>query len=161
MAATSAVKQAIKAVVYRNTGTYGSPTWTAITAVKDASSATPWDLTDASTRATRVKLYAPTQIDFAATLTVRCDDADTGYNALADASISGTAQDLLILDGPIATEGVRGVRAHFHVSATGQDQAIGNVLYTNFDLKPGFSTDGTPKAIVTGSGSALTATSPG
>jgi hypothetical protein len=161
MAAVSAIKPAIKAKVYRNTGTYGSPTWGAIDNVRDASVNRPWDLADASTRGTRVKLYHPTQIDFAVTLTVRCDDLDTAYLALDAAAVSGTAQDLLIIDGAITTEGSRGIRAHFHVSDTGQDQAIGNILYKNYELKPGFSSDGYPKAISVGASSALTATDPG
>lgn len=161
MAATSAVKPAIKAVVYRNTGTYGSPTWTAIDFVRDANIGKPWDFGDASIRATRVKLYHPTQMDIAPSLTVRCDDANAGYLALESSANSGSPIELLILDGPIATEGVRGVRASFHVSDTGQDQAIGNVLYKNFELKPAFSTDAYPKYVVTGSGSALTETAPG
>lgn len=161
MAASSAVKAGIKAVIYRNTGTYGSPTWTAITLARDTQTNAPWDLAEASVRATRVKLYHPTQIDFQCSATVRADDADTGYNALADAAVSGTALDLLILDGPISTEGTRGLRAHFHVSLNSSPEEIGGAIYKTFDLKPGFSTDGTPKAIVTGASSALTQTSPG
>ena len=161
MAATSAVKPAIKAVIYRNTGTYGSPTWTAMTLVRDVNISRPWDFASADVRATRVKLYAPTQMDFAVTMTMRCDDADTAYLAVDAAAISGAAVEFLILDGPIATEGVRGVRSHFHISDTGQDQAIGNVLYKNYELKAAFSTDGVPKAIVTGATSSLTATDPG
>jgi hypothetical protein len=161
MPAVSAVKPAIKAVVYRNSGTYASPTWVAIDFVRDANIGKPWDFGDASIRATRVKLYHPTQMDIAPSVTVRCDDANAGYLALEAPSNSGAAIELLILDGPIATEGSRGVRAFFHVSDTGQDQAIGNVLYKTFELKPAFSTDGYPKYIVTGASSALTATDPG
>ena len=161
MAASSAVKPGIKAITYRNTGTYGSPTWTAINLIRDTNTPTPWDLQDASVRATRVKLYHPTQIDFNASMVIRADDADAGYNALADAAISGTAMDLLMLDGPITTEGVRGIRAHFHVSNNNDPQEIGGIVYKTFDLKPGFSSDGVPKAIVVGASSALTQTNPG
>lgn len=164
MAATSAVKPAIKAVIYRNTAVstpYATPTWTAMTLVRDVSISRPWDFGDASVRATRVKLYAPTQMDFAVTMTMRCDDLDAAYLAVDAAAVSGTALDLLILDGPITTEGTRGVRAHFHISDTGQDQAIGNVLYKNYELKAGFSSDGNPKTISVGASSALTATDPG
>jgi hypothetical protein len=161
MPAVSAVKLGINAKVYRNTGTYGSPTWTAIDLVRDASMNLPWDFGEASARVTKVKLYAPTQIDFNIQITVRMDDADTAYNALWDAMVTPVALDLLVLDGPVTTEGVRGVRCHFYVSLTGIDQGIGAVEYANFDLKAGFHVDGVPKAIEVGAASALTATNPG
>jgi hypothetical protein len=161
MAAVSAVKPAIKAIIYRNTASYGSPTWTALTLVRDVNAARPWDFGDASIRASRVKLYHPTQMDFAFSMTMRCDDADTGYLAIDAAAVSGAQIEFLILDGPLTTEGTRGVRASFHISDTGQDQAIGNILYKNYELKAGFSTDAYPKAISVGASSALTETAPG
>ncbi len=166
MAAAYGIKIGAKAVAYRNTGTYGTPTWTAITNVRDASVAYPWDLVDASIRATRVKLYAPTQIDFAVSLTVRCDDLDAGYQALLAAAQEGTTIDMLIMDGLISVEGSAGVRAHFHATLTGQPQGIGDVLYATFDLKPGFGLDGSaapavPKYAVAGASSAVTYPDPG
>lgn len=166
MAAAYGIKIGPKCVAYRNTGTYGSPTWTAMSFVRDAQAATPWDFQDASIRDTRVKMYHPTQIDFAFSLTVRCDDADAGYQALLGAAQEGTALDLLILDGPVSTEGSAGVRSYFHVSMTGQPQGMGDVLYATFDLKPGFGLDGSsapakPKYAVAGASSALTYSDPG
>lgn len=160
-AAASAVKLGINAKIYRNTGTYGSPTWTAIDLTRDAQMNLPWDFGDASARATKVKLYAPTQIDFAISCVVRADDADAGYNALWDAAVGADALDLLILDGPITVEGTRGVRAHFTPSLTGMSQGAGDVEYGNFDLKAAYSSDGNPKCIEVGASSALTATEPG
>jgi hypothetical protein len=159
MAAVSAVKLAIKAKIYRNTGTFASPTWVAINNVRDANMGAAWDKGDAAVRATRVKIYAPTQVDLAANCVVRCDDADAGYGALDDASISSATLDLLILDGPITVEGTRGWRGAFHISNTGQDQSIGSVLYKNFDIFPGFSTDGYPKSIIVGAASSISAAS--
>ena len=170
MPASPGIKPAIKAVLYRNTASggtkYGTPTWTAVDHVRDVSAATPWDLAPADIRATRVKMYHPTQQDFAFSAVVRCDDANAGYQALLAASQEGTALDLMILDGSIAVEGSQGVRSFFHVSATGQDQAIGNVLHTSFDLKPGFGVNDSgepvyPKYAVAGASSAMTFSDPG
>lgn len=166
MAAAYGIKIGPKCAVYRNTGTYGSPTWTAITNVRDAQVAIPWDLVEASIRDTRVRLYHPTQIDFAVSLTVRCDDADAGYQALLGAAQEGTTIDMMILDGLVSVEGSAGVRSHFHVSMTGQPQGIGDVLYATFDLKPGFGLDGSsapakPKYAVAGAASAMTFSDPG
>ena len=169
MAAAFGIKIGPKCVAYRNTAVstpYASPTWTAINNVRDASVAIPWDLVEASIRDTRVKLYHPTQIDFAVSLTVRCDDADAGYQALLAAAQEGTTIDMMILDGPVTTEGSAGVRSYFHVSLTGQPQGIGDVLYATFDLKPGFGLDGSaapakPKYAVAGASSAMTYSDPG
>lgn len=160
MAASAGAHVAVKAKLYRNSGTYGSPTWAALDLVKDVSTGSPWDMVDASVRGSRVKLYAPTQIDFAINMTMRIDYADTGYQAIRAAAVSAAALDLLVLDGAITEEGAQGFRADFHVSLTAQDQAIGNVLYDSFDLKPGVATN-YPKAIVVGTASALTPTAPG
>jgi hypothetical protein len=161
MAAAVGSKLGIQCKVYRNTGTYGSPTWVAINLVRDDSPASPWDMVPADSRETPVKLYEKTQIDFTDTLTVRCDNADAGYQALCNTAAGRTPIDLLILDGPITVEGTLGYRAHWHLSKTGQDQAIGSVLYAQFDCKPAPHSAGTPKLVSVGASSALTLTDPG
>ncbi len=164
MAAASSVKLGIKAVLYRNTAVstpYASPTWTAMPIVKDVQAGTPWDMADASTRGSRAKIYHPTQIDYSFSAVARCDDADAGYQALLAAAQEGSTIEMLVMDGPTSVEGSQGVRAHFHVSLTGQPQGIGDVLYANFDFKPGFGTDDSgaivyPKYAVAGASSAIT-----
>lgn len=168
MAATAGIKIGAKCVAYRNTAgstPYASPTWTGIDHVRDSTNAFPWDMADASVRASRVKLYHPTQQDFAVSLTVRCDDANAGYQALLAASQEGTTLDLLLMDGSNLTEGAAGVRAHFHASLTGQPQGIGDVLYATFDLKPGFGVNDSgapvyPKYVVAGAPTGTPATVP-
>lgn len=154
MAAASAVKPAIEGVVLRNTGTYGSPTWTEIELVRDVNPAMPWDMGDASSRATRAKLYNKTQIDIPYSIVVRADDADTGYVALFDASVSPTTViDMMILDGPISTEGAMGIRCHFLVNFASQTGGAADNCYTTFDLKPGYSSAGVPKSVKMGASS--------
>lgn len=160
MAATSAIKPGIAAGAYRNTGSYGTPTWTESTLIRDVQPAFSWDMVDASSRATRAKLYGKTQVDLAIQLVVRADDADTAYQAFVDASFSSTTSiDMMILDGDIATEGARGVRAHWLFSLSGQPQGAGDIVYSTFDIKPTFSSDGVPKSVTMGASSAPTFTS--
>lgn len=165
MAGTPGVKPAVKAVTYRNAGTYASPTWTALPLIMDENFGKPWDFADAFTRQSRVKMYGPTQVDFQITAKIRCDDVDAGYAALETAAVSGATLDLLILDGPLTAEGARGARASFHVSHTGQDQAIGNNLYSEYEFKPGYAYNSgvlqTPTAVVVGASSTITETNPG
>lgn len=160
MAAASAIKVGIGAGCYRNTGTYGSPTWTEGTLVRDATPNAPWNMGDASSRATRAVLEAKTQIPLKIQIVVRADDADAFYLALWAAAMSPTTLlDMMILDGDIATEGVMGFRAHWNVNFSTQSQGAGDVEYTTFDLSPGYHTDGVPKSVVMGASSAPTFTS--
>lgn len=160
MAATSITKLGIKAGVYKNGGTYGSPTWALMTLVKEATPGLAnWAFADAAIRATQALLFAKTQVDLSTPLLMRADDADTAYVAMFDAAVSPTAVvDLLILDGLITVEGARGIRAEFLVGADPQNQAIDGVIYTQFMLKPTSSANGYPKSVVMGAASAPTFT---
>lgn len=168
MAAARGPKTGLNSKVYYNTASsskYATPTWTVIDHVRDATPNQAWDYADASIRGTRVKLYHPTAKEMTCQVTVRCDDVDAGYLALKAASEEGTALDMLVLDGPISTEGSRGFRAFLQVSESGQPQGAGDILYSTFDLKPGFGVidDGTPaypKIAVAGASSAVTYTVP-
>lgn len=158
-AGTGGVKPGAGGRVYRNTGTYGSPTWTAQNFVKDCTPAMPWDMAEAGARETRAKLYGKTRADLGAQITMRADNLDAGYLAFIDAAFSPTTTlDLLILDGLISAEAVRGFRFHALVNLTGQPQEIDTNIYDSFDLKPGYSTEGFPSTVVMGAASAPTFT---
>lgn len=161
MAAASFAKIGIKAAVYRNSGTYASPTWAAVPLTRDVQVSAPWDMADASSRGSRVKLYAKTLMDITITITLRKDDADTQAVAILAAAMGGTAVDFLVLDGLISVEGSSGFRGPMHVNFASEDQGAGSVIYTNYELKPAFVTAAPIKAVVTGSGSALTESDPG
>lgn len=159
MAETSAVKTGIKAAVYRNAGTYGSPTWTLIGLVRGVTPNAKWNRSDASARQTKAVLQAKTQIAISGSIEVRADDADAGYQALFDAAMadSDSALDLLILDGLISVEGAKGVRAHMNLDF-GQNQDIGGVIYTTFDYDPAWHSAGYPSKVEMGASSAPTLT---
>lgn len=159
MAAASAVKPGAAARGYRNTGTYGSPTWTAVNLIKDVTFALPWDMVEAGARETRSKLYMKARVDPMITVVARADDADTGFNALADAACSPTSKpDMMFLDAAITVEGARGIRAQWNVSLTGQPQEIDGSVYDTFELKPAWSSDGYPSTVVMGATSTPTFT---
>lgn len=158
-AAVAGVKAGVNAKIYRNTGTYGSPTWTAVGLVKDDTEGTPWDMVEAGARETKAKLYAKTRTDISESVVVRADDSDAGYNAFATAAESQTTvMDLLILDGPITAEGARGLRAEFLVNKTGKPKEIDGVIYVTFELKPTWTSNGYPSSVVMGASSAPTFT---
>lgn len=159
MAATAAVMPGVGSRSYYNTGTYGTPTWTAVGLVKDDPETSPWDMVEAGSKATKAKLYAKARRDIGFQLVIRADPADTAYNAIADAAETQTTLvDMMILDGPVTQEGCRGQRAEFHVNPVSKPKEIDGVVYVTFDLKPGWSSNGYPKSVKMGSGSTPTFT---
>lgn len=146
-------KTAIDAKLYRNTGNYNTPTWTAIDSVRDVQFDPTWDAADAFTRGSRVKEYAKILAEIGFTAVVQCSDTDAGYLALMDAhASSSTVLDLLMLDGSSTSNGAQGVRFDAGIFGASQDQSIGNVLYRDFDFKPSALKTNAPKrAVVTNS----------
>jgi hypothetical protein len=149
-----AAKLGIDSKLYRNTGNYNTPTWTAIDAVRDLAINGQWDMTDAPSRASRIKSMAKTILDVSLTTSVKASDTDAGYIALWDASISGTANiDILVLNGSNSTNGARGFRFDALVNGPGEDQAIQNALYDDFTLVPDAFGVNPPKSCVVSGGS--------
>lgn len=160
-AAVDATKAGITCRVYRNTGTYGSPTWAAVNCIRDATPNFPWLMADSSDRQSRAALEDKTQMKISVQVVAKATNADAGYQSLWDASQSAGTNgklDLLILDDPLTVEGAMGVRAHFNVIFDSQTQGAGDNVYTTFTLTPGFSPDGVPSKIEVGASSTLTAT---
>lgn len=160
MAAASSVKVGVAGKAYRNAGTYGSPTWTVMGLVKDVTPSMPWDMVEAGARETRAKIYAKARADLGVSMVMRADDADTGFNAVADAAMSPTAVlDIMFLDAAITFEGARGFRAEWLINLTGQPQEIDGSIYDSFDCKPAWTSNGYPSTVKMGATSAPTFTS--
>jgi hypothetical protein len=158
-AASTAAKVGVRAKAYRNTGTYGSPTWAAMGLVKDATPSMPWDWVESGARETNAKLYAKARADLGVSFTMRADDADTAYNAIADAAMSQTAVvDILFLNAAITVEGCRGFRSEWLINLTGEPQEIDGSIYDSFDAKPTWTSNGFPKTVVMGASSTPTLT---
>jgi len=151
MAATSAVQPGILAKVYRNTGSYGSPTWTAVTLARNVASAAKWNRGDASIKATRAVLQEKTQVAITGTIEVRADPADASYSAMFAAAMgdSTSAIDLMIIGGPITQEGVVGVRGVMNLDFE-DNHAINEVVYTTFAYDPAWASGGYPSKVVMG-----------
>lgn len=160
MAAASANKPGVGGVVYRNTGTYGSPSWTAQTFVKDVTPSMPWDMAEAGSRATRAKTFMKTRADLTITIVMKADDADAGYLAFRAAANSPTSVlDLLVLDGLISVEGCHGWRGEFLVNLTAAPQEIDGSIYDTFECKPTWTSNAVgPSTVIMGASSSITAT---
>lgn len=142
----------IDAKVYRNTATYGTPTWTEINLVRDVQVTPNWNRSDSSSRASKVMSEVKTQLQLAFTLSVKVSLTDAGYTALMDSFVSSTGVlDLLILNGTTTTNGVEGWRFDAGVFTASEDQSIGGTLYRDFEVAPsGHGTNASKRVTVTG-----------
>lgn len=148
-----AAKLGIDSVLYYNTASYATPTWTAITCVRDLVLNFAWDTVEAPSRASRVKTMAKTIVDISASGTLKVSDTDTGYIALWDKLISGTGNvDVMILNAASTVNGARGVRFDALVTQGNEDQGIGNALYLDINLVPDAFSVNVPKTAVVASG---------
>lgn len=154
-----AAKLGIDAKLYYNTGTYGSPTWTEVTCVKDFKLNLKWSTTEAPSRANRVGEKAKLQIDISGTGQLKASDTDTAYVAFWNALVSSTGNlDVLILNGDKANNGSRGVRYDALVTDGSEDQGIGNAIYDDIELVPdAFKTNPPKYAVVTSGAPVFTA----
>lgn len=158
MAASALTLPGILGGCYRNTGTYGSPTWTEQTSVKSGSiGVAPWEFGDASARKTRAKLFQKTQVDLSSEVMMLASPAAADYIAFYGAAQSATSVlDLLLINAKITTEGAIGIRSEFQVALAKENQEIEGVIYDTFELKPVATANGVPSSVVMGAASAPT-----
>ena len=150
----------LNAKAYRNTGTYGSPTWSEMSLISDLSVNPTWDKADASARESRIKQTVKTLVSLEITGKMKKKLLDTNYDAFMNVMLSDATLDLLILDGDKDTVGVRGWRADFQIFSANEDQGMGNVLFADFSLEPSI-TENPPKAVLVAAGPTLTYSVPG
>jgi hypothetical protein len=139
MAATSP-RYGLDAKIYRNTGSYGTPSWTELTFVRDVTVAGAATEGDVSTRGSRLKVTAAVMLDYSIDVEMLKKDDDTSYQALLDVfnhTSAGQTIELLIIDGAVSTTGNEGLRAHFSVVKFDDAQPLDGVQMVSATIKPG------------------------
>ncbi len=131
---TLQIPMGVNSVMLRNTGTYASPTWSACTSVRNLKYDRDFGKVEVGARKHGAnKVYKKSRTDFTLDfdLLITHDDASSGdlpadVDAILTAAAAGSSIDILILDGPIATDGNRGHRAHMLFEKTSEDQGLDN-----------------------------------
>lgn len=154
-------KLGVQTKFYYNTGTYGSPTWTAITYVSELTLGLSIDKLEASARDSRGKTYLPGMLDIGVTFKVRKYRTDTAVAALLNAFAAVTLLDFLVLDGVYTTNTVEGWRFESYVYSANEDQGLGSVLFPELMIAPAPTDNGPPaKAVVSGGAPVFTSLTP-
>src|SRR4051812_29841402 len=100
----------ILAKVYRNTGSYGSPTWSECALFSDVSVSPAWDEGSADARESRIKQVRKTMMGLDVTGKMKKKIDDANYEAFMNALLSDAVLDVLVLDASKETVGSRGWR---------------------------------------------------
>lgn len=142
------VKRGYASYGYRNTGTFLSPTWDEISMLGDASINLAFDSYDATTRGDGVKSEEPTLLGIEVTGKIRSDENSADYTAFETAAYTRAMIDTMWLDGSSTTNGARGIRFEGKLHTWSEDQALGNVLFREFSLKPCVSENARQRVVV-------------
>lgn len=125
------------AKLYRNAGTYGSPTWTEIPNVKDLTLGMDKGDVDITTRASggfveRVDGLIDATIDFQ----MLWDTADANFTAMQTAYFAKTAIEFLVLDGVDTASGSQGLRATCMIKTFTRTETLGEALMVDVQVLP-------------------------
>ena len=133
-------KMGHEAKLYRNKGTYESPSWDEVTNVKDLSSACDADEADVSTRKNAgFKASAQGLKDASVDFGMVWDTEDLDFSAFQDAFFDGTPIEVAVMDGDITVTGSEGLRATMAVMGFSRNEPLGEALTVAVSLKPTFA----------------------
>lgn len=123
--------------LYRNTGSYASPTWTVINSARDVTLNLEGETADVATRGNgywgadaTVKLKA--SLDFE----LIWDPSDAAFAAILTAFIGVSSIELLVLDGAVATSGSQGLRATFAISKFTRTETLNEAVKASVTAQP-------------------------
>lgn len=150
----------INAVFYRNTGTWGAPTWAAVPELEMAAVDPRYVEAPSNSRDSRFERIVVTLAGVAISARLKVKPGNSNYEALMDAMALATVVDLLVLDASNTTVGARGFRGDCYVLAARDDQGITSRLYRDLEIKPA-DTDNLPMWAKVAAGPTLRYAAPG
>lgn len=133
-----AVKRGFQHKLYRNAGTFGTPTWTIIPNCRDLTMSQSMAKADASIRASTSKLYVTGMIEWELSWQMVYDPADTNLTAIRTAFYGRTAIDFMDLDGTDTTNGSLGARALCEVYTFDKQEPLDGPAMVDIAAAPTF-----------------------
>ena len=133
-------KLGMEARLYRNTGTYETPTWTEIDNVKDVTLNLETGEADVTTRANNGwRATAATLKDWSVEFEMVWDTADAGFTAIQEAYFDNTSIEFAVMDGDIATSGTQGLRATMAVTNFSRNEPLEEAITVSVTIKPTYA----------------------
>ena len=138
-----AIRLGLNAKLYRNTGTYASPTWNEIGNVKDVTLNLESAEADVTVRANNGwRATVPTLKDASIEFEMVWDTDDEDFEAVRDAYLNNTTLEVVALDGPVTgtgSSGSQGLRAVCNVTGFSRSEPLEEALSVSVTLKPAYS----------------------
>ena len=133
---------------FNDGGTYASPTWTELSEIKDVSFNLTKDTADATVRSSGgFREYVDGLKDVNVSFKMLWDNAADGYDELLAAYQNNTSIEILCVDGvtpPPSGESIKGVRMTCMVSNFTRDETLGEVMWSDVELRPVANPDAAP-----------------
>jgi len=127
--------------LYANSGTYGSPSWLDIDLVSDLAVNPTYNEGESTARRTLVQTFEPTTLALELPGKIRVDRTDEAFLLLEQAFHNRLVLDLMALNGASDQNLSSGYRFDGRIFGFSEDQAMGNVLFKEFTIKPCASTN--------------------
>lgn len=141
------VKIGLDCKLYRNTGTYGSPSWNEITAVRDLTLNLEKATADVTTRGNNGwRAEKNTLKNGRLEFDTLDDPDDADITALRSAWENDTDLDILVLNGSSATSGSKGLRATMQVRNQNESQPLEGAVTISWQLSPTYDAANAPTA---------------
>lgn len=125
----------LNSVTYRNSATWGSPTWVACPEFENIVVDPRFAELAANSRASKFGMMTPGLAGVSISGRLKVKIGNTNYEAFMDAFALRTTVDLLILDASKETVGARGVRAECYLFAARDDQGMEARLYRELEIR--------------------------
>jgi len=130
----------LNAKLYRNVGSYGSPSWTLVNNVKDLRLTLEKSEADVTTRGGNgweqtVAALKSATIEFG----MVWDTTDANFTAFKTSFLNDAVIDLLVLDGLVGTVGSQGLRADCMVPRFTRQENLREALSVDVSAKPTYS----------------------
>jgi hypothetical protein len=138
------VRLGLKAKLYRNTGTYSSPTWNEVKNVKDLTLALEKGEADVSTRGNGgwralIGTLKSASIEFQ----MVWDTSDDDHTAFHEAFFEDEPIEFAIMDGPMVApsgdDASQGLRASCSIFNFSRNEELENAIMTDVSIKPTYS----------------------
>lgn len=128
------------AKLYRNTGSYATPTWDLIGNVRDVTLSLESGEADVTTRGNagwraKVATLKDASIEFE----MVWDTADNDFVAIRDAWLNNTTLDIAVMDGDITTSGSQGLRAICMVTRFSRSEPLEEAITVSVTMTPTYS----------------------
>ena len=136
---------------------YDAPVWATCDLVEELDVDEAWNTASGNSRGMPIEASAKTRGQCSATGRILTRDTDPVYQKLLAAFRSRDAEvDVMILSGPIDSDGATGPRGKFQVHRFKPTLGPNDVIYREFTLLPAIVTDAEPFVTATVVGGVLT-----